>query len=170
MGDNIWELVEVELVEGDEFKFVEMFNFMGKNFGDVDGDGVVEEFGNNIMFMGDFGIYKIIFNDVILEYIMEFLGIGGGGGFEFIGIIGSVMLGGWDVEMFMMDNGDGIYFILIGLLDGEVKFCVDNDWVVNWGVIDFLSGIGIQDGLNIFVIVGNYMVCFNVLIGEYFFE
>ncbi|MFN3175289.1 MAG: SusF/SusE family outer membrane protein [Phaeodactylibacter xiamenensis] len=169
-GDNTWELAEVELAEGDEFKFAEMPNFMGKNFGDADGDGVAEEFGSNTMFMGDPGIYKITFNDATLEYTMEFLGTGGGGGFESIGIIGSATPGGWDAETPMTDNGDGTYSILIGLLDGEAKFRADNDWAVNWGATDFPSGTGTQDGPNIPVTFGLYEVTFNPETGEYSFE
>lgn len=171
VSDNTWELAEVELAEGDEFKFAEMPNFMGKNFGDADGDGVAEEFGNNTPFSGDPGIYKVTFNDETLEYTMEFLGTGGGGGdYESIGIIGDATPGGWDADTDMTDNGDGTYSILVGLLDGFVKFRADNDWTVNWGGADFPSGTGTQDGADIPVTFGLYQITLTPETGEYTFE
>ena len=170
VSDNTWELAEVELAEGDEFKFAEMPNFMGKNFGDADGDGVAEEFGNNTTLSGDPGLYKITFNDATLEYTMEFLGSGTGGGYESIGIIGNATPGGWDADTDMTDNGDGTYSILVGLLDGFVKFRADDDWAVNWGSGDFPTGTGTQNGADIPVTFGLYQVTLNVETGEYSFE
>lgn len=169
-ADHTWELAEVELAEGDEFKFAEMPNFMGKNFGDGDGDGVAEEFGSNTLFMGDPGIYSMTFNDETLEYTMEFLGTGGGGGYESIGIIGDATPTGWDADTDLTDNGDGTYSILIGLRDGEVKFRADDAWDVNWGATDFPSGTATQDGPNIPATFGLYQVTFTPETGEYTFE
>jgi len=73
VDDNTWVLEEARFEGGEKFKFAEMPNFMGKNYGDGDGDGVMEEFGENTMFMGDPGFYRITFNEKTLEYSMEFL-------------------------------------------------------------------------------------------------
>ncbi len=166
--DNTWTLAEVELQPGDEFKFAEMPNFMGKNFGDDNGDGVAEEFGGNVMFNGDAGVYKVTFNDATLAYELEFLREPFN--IESVGIIGSATPGGWDADTDMRDNGDGTYSILVGLLDGEVKFRANNDWAINWGSLDFPSGTGTQDGDNIPVTFGLYNITFNALTGEYAFE
>lgn len=54
--------------------------------------------------------------------------------------------------------------------DGGVKFRADTSWAVNWGSIDFPSGIGRQDGPNIRPVAGTYSVVFNSLSGEYVFS
>ncbi len=51
----------------------------------------------------------------------------------------------------------------------EMKFRQNADWGVNWGAADFPSGIGVQDGANIPVPLGNYKITFNCSTGEYNF-
>ena len=56
-----------------------------------------------------------------------------------------------------------------------IKFREDSAWAVNWGAVDFPSGIGVQDGSNIPVPLDvtatetNYVVTFNCVTGEYNF-
>ena len=52
--------------------------------------------------------------------------------------------------------------------DGGVKFLIDG-WSVNWGAADFPSGIGTQNGSNIPVTAGSYVVIFNDITGGYNF-
>ena len=166
-GDNTWELDEVTLRPGDKFKFVENANFSGKNFGDADMDGVAEEFGPVITFEGEEGVYKMTFNDETLAYSSEFIK---GLGFQSIGIIGDAT-GSWDQDIDMSDDdGDGVYEILIGLGDGQVKFRADDDWATSWGSPDFPSGTGALGGDNIQSTPGLYMVKFTPATGEYSFE
>lgn len=163
-ADYTWELKDVELENGDEFKFAEMPSFMGKNWGDADGDGRAEEFGPNIVFQEQTAFYNITFNDRTLQYEFEFVR------FPSIGIIGSATPGGWDVDTDLEDNGDGTFVLNIELVDGEAKFRANDDWAVNWGASDFPSGVGTLDGPNIPVVAGKYNITFNPATGEYNFE
>jgi hypothetical protein len=163
-ADYTWEIQEVELEQGVEFKFAESPDFMGKNWGDADGDGRAEEFGPNIVFGEQTAFYNITFNDRTLQYDIEFVR------FPSIGIIGSATPGGWDTDTNLNDNGDGTFSLLITLTDGEAKFRANDDWAVNWGGSDWPSGVATQDGPNIPVTAGTYRVTFNPGTGEYSFE
>lgn len=57
-------------------------------------------------------------------------------------------------------NADGII---------EMKFRQNADWAVNWGAADFPTGVGVQNGPNIPVPLGNYKITFNCATGEYVF-
>ena len=52
--------------------------------------------------------------------------------------------------------------------DQEGKFLIDG-WGSNWGGSDFPSGIGVQDGANIPIAAGDYVVIFNDITGGYNF-
>ncbi|MCX6235168.1 MAG: T9SS type A sorting domain-containing protein [Bacteroidetes bacterium] len=52
----------------------------------------------------------------------------------------------------------------------EMKFRENGDWTVNWGNTGFPSGVGILNGQNIPVPVGNYLVTFNCATAEYNFQ
>lgn len=85
VADNTWILNEIQLKPGDRFRFAEYPSFMGRNWGDNEGDGKADEFGTNINFSAPEGnaFYKVTFNDKTLIYTFEFLR------FPSIGIIGS---------------------------------------------------------------------------------
>jgi hypothetical protein len=51
----------------------------------------------------------------------------------------------------------------------ELKFRANHDWTVNWGATNFPYGQAIQDGANIRVEAGNYVVFFNDITGDYLF-
>jgi hypothetical protein len=51
----------------------------------------------------------------------------------------------------------------------ELKFRANSDWATNWGSADFPSGTATQDGPNIPVPVGSYVVTFNCATGVYNF-
>ena len=88
-----------------------------------------------------------------------------------IGIVGTSLSGGWDTDVDMLTT-DGIIYTLSNypLMPGYVKFRQDHNWCINWGSLDFPSGIGIQDGWNIPVPkFCNYDITFNRLTGEYSF-
>lgn len=93
-----------------------------------------------------------------------------------IGLIGSATPGGWDVDTNMVQDVDSahLWTLEITLIDGAAKFRQDDDWVVNWGPEDgemnFPSGLGVQDGGDIFVFAGDYLVSFNSNTGEYNFD
>ncbi len=169
-ADYTWELKEVELENGVEFKFAESPDFMGKNWGDADGDGRAEEFGPNIEFKEQTAFYDITFNDRTLVYDIEFVR------FPSIGIIGDATPGGWDSDTDLTDNGDGTFSLLISLTDGLVKFRANDNWDVNWGgatgtETDFPSGVAVFNSeFNIPVVAGTYKVTFNPTTLEYSFE
>lgn len=113
------------------------------------------------------GEYLISFNTNTLEY--KFLLIGN---YASVGIIGDATPGGWDADTDMEQdpNDKSLWKLRIILTEGEAKFRADNDWIVNWGGGDFPSGVATQDGPNIPVPAGEYIVRFNSTTGEYSFE
>lgn len=164
-SDNTWVLNEILLNPGDAFRFAEMPDFMGTNYGDNDLDGIAEEFGTNVVFPAteQQAYYSITFNDKTLAYTLNFLR------YPSIGIIGSATPGGWDTDTNMTDIGGGVFEVTIDLVDGEAKFRANDSWTVNWGGADFPSGIGTQNGPNIPVTAGRYKVTFKPATGEYNF-
>ena len=95
-----------------------------------------------------------------------------------IGLIGE--MNGWAADEWMtrdMASPDNWTSILIltaasdANSDGivEMKFRANSDWGTNWGGADFPSGVGVQDGANIPVPVGSYLVTFNCATGAYNF-
>jgi hypothetical protein len=92
--------------------------------------------------------------------------------FETVGIIGSATPNGWDASTAMEQDADNpnIWRITIELANGEAKFRADNDWAVNWGDTKFPIGTGTQNGPNIPIIGGNYVITFNSETGAYFFD
>lgn len=113
------------------------------------------------------GEYQISFNTNTLEY--KFLLVGN---YTSVGIIGDATPGGWDTDTDMNQdpNDKSLWQLRIILTEGEAKFRADNDWIVNWGGGDFPSGVATQDGPNIPVPAGEYIVRFNSTTGEYSFE
>lgn len=110
------------------------------------------------------GRYKVTFNPGTGEYNFE-----ADAGIQTVGIIGSATPGGWDTDTDMVNNGDGTYSLIIGLLGGEAKFRANDAWDINWGAADFPNGTGTQNGANIPVPAGLYLVTFNPSTGAYSF-
>lgn len=92
--------------------------------------------------------------------------------FGSIGIIGDATPGGWDVDTDMERDAvdSSLWSLRTILTTGEAKFRADDDWAVNWGAGDFPSGIGIQDGANIPIEAGEYIITFNSVTGAYDFK
>jgi hypothetical protein len=113
------------------------------------------------------GTYQISFNTQTLEY--KFLPIVI---YPTVGIIGSATPGGWDADTDMerADNDSSLWKLRLVLKTGEAKFRANNDWAVNWGAGDFPSGTATQDGANIPIDTGEYVITFNSITGEYNFE
>jgi Secretion system C-terminal sorting domain/Outer membrane protein SusF_SusE len=89
-----------------------------------------------------------------------------------IGIIGSATPLGWDTDtnMFPDTTGPDNYTITLNLVQGACKFRQNDGWDVNWGSIDFPTGIGTQNGVDIPVpAVGRYKIDFNKATGAYNF-
>lgn len=89
-----------------------------------------------------------------------------------VGLIGSATPGGWDADTNMVQDADSahIWTISITLTDGAAKFRADDEWTVNWGSDTYPVGVGTQDGSDIPVIAGDYLITFNSNTGDYYFE
>lgn len=85
-----------------------------------------------------------------------------------VGIAGS--FNGWSFQaMESCPNSDHLWmYNLAADGDQEGKFLIDG-WSVNWGAASFPSGIGVQNGPNIPIASGNYIVIFNDITGGYNF-
>jgi hypothetical protein len=129
-------------------------------------EGVGEQDGANIPVAA--GEYKISFNSVTGEYKFEVLVI-----FSTVGIVGPASpSASWDVDFDL--NKDAVDEQLWTLpsatmTDGECKFRAEDGWAVNWGLAQWPSGIGTQDGPNIPVTGGTYRVTLRTDTGEYAF-
>lgn len=106
------------------------------------------------------GIYDVTFNMTTLEYNF---------GWVSVGILGTSLIG-WNDDI-NMQTTDGIIYTLADypFAAGEVKFRVNDNWVINWGSWEFPAGYGWQDGPNIYVPEGQYNVTININTGEYSF-
>ncbi len=89
--------------------------------------------------------------------------------FPSIGILGDAF-GGWSDDLDLVTLDGETYAGVFVAIDGPAKFRQDNDWAINWGAAEFPSGIGTQDGANIPVTAGSYLVIFNRTTGAYSFQ
>ncbi|MCB0570579.1 MAG: SusF/SusE family outer membrane protein [Phaeodactylibacter sp.] len=147
VADNTWELPEVLLKSGDLFKFAEYPSFMGRNWGDADGDGTAEEFGSNISFTASDAIYKITFNDKSLAYTIEFVR----GLFpDNLYLVGGLAAhGSWTPGQSIPFNkvADGVFEIYAPAEAGTgFKFLQVQDWAGDWGCDPNNPGYIIQEG------------------------
>ena len=159
--DNTWVLEEILLEPGAQFKMAEMPDFVGTNYGDDNNDGVAQVGGSNIVYADslDEAYYRIVFNDLSLEYDLEFLRNAAP---ESVGIIGDATPGGWDADTDMTMTSEGVYTLNVELTDGEVKFRANDNWDLNWGGADFPSGTAVVGGDNIQVVAGTYNVTLDI--------
>ncbi len=128
--------------------------------------GVGVQGGDNIPVSG--AMYDITFNSETGEYSF----VSTSPTYASVGLIGSATPGGWDMDTDMMQDADNpnLWTLEVTLVDGEAKFRADDDWAANWGSADFPVGIGVQDGDNIPVPAGEYVITFNSASGEYSFD
>ncbi|MGB3801396.1 MAG: SusF/SusE family outer membrane protein [Lewinella sp.] len=161
VDDNTWQLDEVLLAPGDQYKMAEMPDFVGTNYGDDNNDGIAQVGGSNIVYADslDEAYYSITFNDVSLAYETEFLRLGAP---ESVGIIGDATPNGWDSDTDMTDEGNGVYTINVELTDGVVKFRANDAWDLNWGGTEFPSGTAVVGGGDIPVVAGTYNVTLDI--------
>lgn len=115
------------------------------------------------------GEYFIWFNDATGEY--AFMRANSQTPFSSVGILGTVAPGQWDADTDLIKNPSNPYrwSAIISLAEGVAKFRADNAWDVNWGGAAFPSGTSVQDGPNIPVPGGKYMIHFHAGTGEYYF-
>ncbi|MCB0587955.1 MAG: SusF/SusE family outer membrane protein [Phaeodactylibacter sp.] len=147
VADNTWVLPEVLLKTGDKFKFAEYSSFMGRNWGDAEGDGVAEEFGDNIEFTESDAIYKVVFNDKTLEYSFEF--VRGLFPDQLFLVGGLAAHGAWTPgnAIPFMKVGDGVFEVYAPAETGQgFKFLEVRDWAGDWGIDPANPGFIIQEG------------------------
>lgn len=135
----------VTLVTG-EIKFREN-NDWGNNFGDTGANGTLDNGGDNIMVSA--GTYRITVNFNDNTYTMEqySLGIVGSGYNDWGGA-------GPDAK-FYYDYTTDTFKVGVQLLDGEIKFRLNNDWGTNYGGT---GGVLSLNGSNIVSTAGYYTV------------
>ncbi len=115
------------------------------------------------------GEYKITFNSITGAYSFEELVI-----FGTVGMIGTVFpVTMWteDVDMIKDLDDEAVWYLdAVELATGFAKFRAENAWTINWGSVDFPTGIGEQNGADIPVVGGTYRVVINTGTGEYAFS
>lgn len=79
-----------------------------------------------------------------------------------IGLVGSATPNGWDTpdQPMKYDPETGTWSITIDLIDGEIKFRLNNGWAWNLGGSD--PGNLVHDGDNIAVTAGNYTITLTI--------
>jgi hypothetical protein len=89
-----------------------------------------------------------------------------------VGIVGPSTGKGWDTSVALHRMGEDLHQWrdTLVLLEGEVKFRVDNKWDTNWGETFFPNGAALEYGPNIPIpAAGTYVVAFNDMTGDYTF-
>ncbi|PCI09906.1 MAG: hypothetical protein COB73_04365 [Flavobacteriaceae bacterium] len=139
----------VTLIDG-QIKF-RKDNAWDLNYGDTGADGTLEEGGDNIDVTA--GTYEIIMNLNNLTYTMAPLSWG---------IVGSAYnnWGATPDAMLTYDPYSDQWRTIVTLLDGDMKFRLNNDWGTNYGDTG-VDGVLDLNGDNIVVTAGIYIVTVN---------
>lgn len=148
----------VTLIDG-EMKFREN-NDWAVNYGDNGADGTIELNGANIAVTA--GSYKVTLDFNNNTYTLE----------EFsLGIVGSAYNNWGATPDFMLeyDQYSDVFRGIVTLLDGEMKFRMNNDWTVNYGD-NGADGTIELNGANIATTAGIYIVTVDLNNLEYTLE
>ncbi len=139
--------VGVELIDG-EIKF-RLNNDWGTNFGDTGADGTLDNGGDNIVVTA--GYYMITLDFNAGTYTMEPGNIYGvvGSGYNDWGATNDFMFTEVNPGIWIAEN--------VTLIDGEIKFRVNEDWTVNYGDTG-ADGVLDAGGDNIAVTAGTYII------------
>jgi len=144
-------LVAYATLTDGEIKFREN-NAWANNYGDNGADGTLEPGGANIAVTA--GSYKIVMNLNNLTYTKEPFSLG---------IVGSSYNNWGATPDFALeyDPYSDVFRGIVTLLDGEMKFRLNNDWGTNWGD-DGNDGTLDAGGANIATTAGHYIVTVNM--------
>lgn len=143
----------VTLIAG-EIKFRQN-NSWDVNYGDTGADGTLEAGGDNIAVDAGHYIVTLDFSDANNPvYSIEAT--------DLWGLVGSAAPNGWDGPniKFAPDFGgnEGLFYLNnIELIDGEIKFRLNDDWALNYGD-DGANGSLEEGGANIAVTAGVYNI------------
>lgn len=148
----------VTLVTG-EIKFREN-NDWTVNLGDNGADGTLEQDGSNIAVTA--GTYKITFDTNDNTYTIEPYTWG---------VVGSATPNQWDGPdlKFYYDYTTDTFKAGVKLAAGDIKFRFNNQWAINYGD-DGVDGTLDQDGANITVTAGYYVISLDINNGTYTME
>ncbi|WP_224485180.1 SusE domain-containing protein [Robertkochia aurantiaca] len=138
----------VKLADG-EIKF-RLNNDWAVNYGDTGADGTLDNGGDNIVVSA--GYYLITLDIANQTYTIEEA--------ELFGVVGSAYndWGGAGPDALLTEVQPGVWIGKdITLLDGEMKFRINEDWGTNYGDTG-ADGILDQDGDNIVVTAGTYTI------------
>jgi len=140
----------VTLIDG-EIKFRED-SLWTNNYGDTGVDGTLDAGGDNIAVTA--GSYKILMNLTDLTYTIESFSIG---------IVGSAFNDWGATPDFSLtyDSYSDQFRGIVKLLDGEMKFRMNNDWGTNYGDTG-VDGVLDLNGDNIVTTAGRYIVSVNL--------
>ncbi|MDO6595437.1 SusE domain-containing protein [Oceanihabitans sp. 2_MG-2023] len=159
-NDNVFAAY-VYLLDG-EIKFREN-NDWAVNYGDTGVDGTLEGGGDNIAVTA--GTYYITMNLNTLTYTMT-----DASSEDIWGLVGSSTPNGWDgTDWPLYPAGNDIYITYVTLLDGELKFRLNNDWGVNYGDTG-VDGTLDSGGDNIVVTAGSYKITMDLFNQTYTIE
>jgi hypothetical protein len=137
-------VVGVKLMDG-EMK-VRLNNDWGTNYGDTGADGTFELDGDNIAVTAGFYQIRLDFNNgTILIEEADLWGVVGSGYNDWGGAGPDFTFTQYNPGLWIAEN--------VTLLDGEIKFRINEDWGVNIGDTD---GVLVQDGGNIATSAGVY--------------
>jgi len=139
----------VTLIDG-EIKFREN-NEWTNDYGDNDADGTLDTGGSNIAVTA--GSYKITMNLNTLTYKIENFSLG---------IVGSAYNNWGEIPDYALtyDSYSDQFRGIVKLLDGEMKFRMDNDWATAYG--EGAAGFLDTSGGNIATTAGRYIVTVNL--------
>jgi starch-binding outer membrane protein SusE/F len=162
--ESIWK-VRLVLTDGDALFRADTSWASSWGAGDFP-SGVATLFGANIPISA--GEYKVTFNSTTGEYNFEILLV-----YSTVGLIGpSTPNANWDTDVDMTRDAVNESFWEIPsivLTDGFAKFRAEDAWTVNWGLEQWPSGVGVQNGKDIPVTGGTYRVTLNSDSGDYAF-
>lgn len=140
----------VNLIDG-EIKFRENMDW-ANNYGDTGANGTLDAGGDNIAVTA--GSYKITMDLNNLTYTIENFSLG---------IVGGAYNNWGATPDFMLeyDQYSDVFRGIVTLIDGEMKFRMNNDWGTNWGD-DGVDGTLEAGGANIVVTAGIYIATVNM--------
>ncbi len=140
----------VNLIDG-EIKFREN-NDWGNNFGDSGADGTLDNGGDNIQVTA--GSYKVTLDFNNNTYTIENFSLG---------IVGGAYNNWGATPDFMLeyDQYSDVFRGIVTVIDGEMKFRMNNDWGTNWGD-NGADGTLEINGANIQVSAGIYIATVNL--------
>jgi hypothetical protein len=147
--------VGVKLIDG-EIKF-RLNNDWGTNYGDSGADGTLDNGGDNIVVTAGFYMITLDFNAG--TYTMEAANLWGvvGSGYNDWGATPDFIFTEVNPGIWIAEN--------VELIDGEIKFRINEDWGTNYGDTG-ADGTLDDGGDNIAVTAGTYTITLNLTEGE----